>query len=253
MGLLPRINLWALALPGLIVLLFYNYSITGEPFQLMYKYVDPNYAFMQEAYGLGLPNLIVVWQLFFGLYKGLFLYCPALILLVFWMLRRLRKLKITLSQVLIHPILVPFVAMVFLISSYEMWWGGWAFGPRHLLAPTILVLYYFLPKIAEFQLSKIVVTLVLFMGVVVSLLAKFTYVYSIPSDVQNPLVYTFAEFMKPDSGNANNWMSAYFGYSPFAAALVFLFVFATLWLALICYQDRKRGLTIAKQDSDTKT
>lgn len=125
----PRAWRFGLALaPGVILILANNYLIGGSPFWVSY---GSNPAFPQitagNAFGFNLPDLEAVAGLLWSEYRGLFFWCPVLLMAI-------PGLGILFRQ---HPpvawmILIVFVFMLLQVSSFYSWFGGHAVGPRYL-------------------------------------------------------------------------------------------------------------------------
>ena len=134
-------TLWKYIVGGLIsVVVFYSYTyaVFGE-FSIPYKYEYDNYFRTEMAkgfQGIHLPRFRILLYITFHPFKGLFFYCPFLLL---WFPAlgacfrdtRLRRFR----PDLILSIYI--ITSYFLLNSgYYMWWGGWAAGPR-MLCPAI--------------------------------------------------------------------------------------------------------------------
>lgn len=125
----PRAWRFALALaPGVILILGKNYLISGSPFQVSY---GSNPAFPQitsgNAFGFSLPDPQAAAGLLWGEYRGLFFWCPVLLMAIPGVVILFRK----------HPpiawmITVVFTLIVLQVSSFYSWFGGNAVGPRYL-------------------------------------------------------------------------------------------------------------------------
>jgi MFS family permease len=130
---LPRAWRFGLALmPGAILILAKNYLISGSPFQVSY---GSNPAFPEltsgNAFGFNLPDPEAVAGLLWGEYRGLFFWCPVLLMAIPGLVILLRK----------HPPVAWMIAIVFVfimiqVSSFYSWFGGSAVGPRYL-APAL--------------------------------------------------------------------------------------------------------------------
>ena len=126
---LPRAWRFGLALmPGAILILANNYLIGGSPFQVSY---GSNPAFPEitsgNAFGFNLPDPEAVAELLWGEYRGLFFWCPVLLMAIPGLVILFRK----------HPpvawmIAVVFVLMMIQVASFYSWYGGNAVGPRYL-------------------------------------------------------------------------------------------------------------------------
>lgn len=123
-------------LPFLIIVLAYNYSIFGTPFDVTYHHTV-DLAHQQELgqgfVGFGIPKIEILWKLLFGSERGLFYFSPVLLLCVpgFYFFYRNPKWK---KEAVLFLVLIGIV-FVF-VSGMSNWSGGWAFGPRYL-APAI--------------------------------------------------------------------------------------------------------------------
>ncbi len=113
----------------LLGLLYYNYIITGSPFQ------TPNSLFLQvnqqrlSSRSLFiLPSIASLWGLSFSPYRGLYLYFPMTFLFT-WSLFKKSYLKN--SVILFSMIMVIFTFLY--NSTYYAWSGDACFGPRHLV------------------------------------------------------------------------------------------------------------------------
>jgi hypothetical protein len=211
--------------PFLVLIGLYNWVIAGNAFTLLYKYVDPNYAFMHKDYGFGVPSIQVSLQILFGQYKGILVYCPVFAIVLFVGLSAWLKRNNKLRNLFLDPIVVPFIGGVLLISSYEMWWGGWAFGMRHMIAYLILLLYYYLPILATNGLKKVVTYPFLFIGLIIGLLNKTTSIYSIPSEIDYPLWNISKDFAIQPDLNPNNLLTYFFHIQTRTAAYIFIGLF----------------------------
>lgn len=225
-------------IPFIVLIAYYNFAITGNPYTLLYKYVDPNYAFMHTAYGMELPSLKISLQILFGQYKGILLYCPIFGLIMYYGLKNWFQQKAKLKLLLLDPIVLPFVLCVLLISSYAMWWGGWAFGVRHMIALTILLLYRYLPLFATKPINKWVGYPVLLAGAFVGLLAKITCIYSVPSEVDYPLLFMWNDFVTHPGSNPNNFLVLFLKLDTRLTAYIYLGLFFACVLTIYLLQKR---------------
>jgi hypothetical protein len=79
---------------------------------------------------LNLPHPKAIWGITFGVFRGLFVLSPWLLLAVpgFWLWRRLAE-----YQTEFWVVLASVLTLFFFNTSSIMWWGGFAIGPRYLL------------------------------------------------------------------------------------------------------------------------
>ncbi|MCB0790447.1 MAG: hypothetical protein KDB97_01675 [Flavobacteriales bacterium] len=170
------------AFPMVVLLLLFNYAQSGDPFSLGYDH-EAHYTFMSKGYGLGLPTWASLWGLTFSSYRGLFIYMPVLLaVVVAWALVH-RKGPAPWND----PVLLPCVLSFLLVAGYRMWWGGWAYGPRHLTTVAVLLAYRGLPLLAAQRLARWPFFVLVGIGMAEALAAKNTLWYSMPTGVRHPL------------------------------------------------------------------
>lgn len=131
-GRWPRIG-WVTLAAGLVAAgwMGYNTAVFGGPLELGYSHSE---LWAQQHHtgfmSLSLPHAEAVWGITFGLFRGLFVLSPWLLLALpgFWWWYRSGEHRpefwIALASVL---------TIFFFNASSIMWWGGFAIGPRYLL------------------------------------------------------------------------------------------------------------------------
>jgi len=134
---------------GISPLLIYNYVIFKNPFELTLQHNDPLIWKIGEEelkrYGITsfIPNLFVTLRITLYPYRGLFFYFPILFLSLvgfYWMSKKYKKEVIM--------ILIPFIVLLYFISTRYFWWGGFSFGPRYLI---YIIPFFFIPLIYSFK------------------------------------------------------------------------------------------------------
>lgn len=119
------------ALVPVLIIASYHWACFGAPWRTGYSFVvDPKFAAGHASglLGIRLPTTAGLWGLTFGRLRGLFYIAPlALALLVGLIARARSRDRAALAGV------GAFLALLFVNSSYYMWWGGAASGPRHLV------------------------------------------------------------------------------------------------------------------------
>jgi hypothetical protein len=116
---------------GLLVsspLFIYNTIAFGAPWKLGYQAVSGFEGMQQGFLGLTSPKLNVIYEITFGLYRGILPLAPVLLLVPVGLFQMLKN-KYT-SQ----AALIVFVVLYYLLlnASYYYWDGGWSTGPRHI-------------------------------------------------------------------------------------------------------------------------
>jgi len=130
------IHLWPWALGGILGFsgnFIYNYAIFGSPFTSPYRYeFDPNFqsSMKQGLMGATWPDPLVLWLITFSRFRGLFTLFPPTLLAFIGLLigirwRRFRRVELI--------SLIFSLGLLLYNSGYFMWWGGWAYAPRHLI------------------------------------------------------------------------------------------------------------------------
>jgi len=131
-GSWPRIG-WVMPTGALIAAgwMWYNTAVFGGPLKLGYSnselWINQHHAGFMS---LTLPHWDAAWGITFGIFRGLFVLSPWLLLAFpgFWLWRRSRERGPE------FWVAVTSLFSFFLFnSSSGMWWGGFAIGPRYLL------------------------------------------------------------------------------------------------------------------------
>jgi hypothetical protein len=157
---------------GLLPLVLYNFSITGNFFEFVAKYTDRNiFSEVPEnvfnSYGFLVPNIGVVFQILFGTYRGLFFYYPIFLLSLLGIYYGIKSNKAE-----IITISIIFVLFIVANSLRITWHGGYTFGPRYLLLSipflTIPILFTF--KDLKEKIPKIVIGFLIIFSIFVNLL-----------------------------------------------------------------------------------
>ncbi len=219
--------------PALILTGIYNMAITGNPLDFPYSHVPhQEYAGATQQFGLGMPSLTAMLGLTLGPRRGLFIYSPLLLWFAYQALapggrgasgrgagRRLKELALS-------PVAGLGVVMVVFFSCYYMWWGGWAYGPRHLIPLTLLWLHAALPRITAGAVPWRVFAPLAGLGVLINWAAKATHGYLIPDKHPFPAIQPLLADLLGGNWSPFNLLSGYQGVSP---QLV-----TALWPALLC-------------------
>lgn len=126
---LPRMWRFGLAtIPAALLILANNYVTTGSPWSVSYG-ANANFPEITtgNAMGFTAPNLHVMQWLFWGQYRGLFFWCPALILSVAGLVELLRR-----DRAIAVMIVATTLMILLQVASFYSAFGGNSFGPRYL-------------------------------------------------------------------------------------------------------------------------
>jgi hypothetical protein len=149
----PVFTCWQLGLGALLpvlVLAAYHWLAFGLPWKTAYSFIArPEFARGHASGFLGItvPSLRAIWGLTFGTERGLFFIAPITLLgLALSLSARLSPATTVGARAgfkldVRHAFALAALALFFVNSSYYMWWGGAAFGPRHLLPAVPLAAY----------------------------------------------------------------------------------------------------------------
>lgn len=130
-------RLWGVAwlLPGIILIasgwMLYNQTVFGGPLELGYSYSELWSTTHSTGFlSLTQPKLEIMWEITFGLFRGLFILSPWLLLAVpgyvIWGKNPTYRAEWLVSLTI--------VLLYFLFNtSSSMWWGGYSIGPRYFL------------------------------------------------------------------------------------------------------------------------
>jgi hypothetical protein len=225
--------LWFVAggLPCAVALALYNHAITGSFVKMPYDFIaDSAFSEMRSAYGIRLPQLEALWGLLFSTYRGLFFYAPALVVIAirYVVARRTRVVR----EDLFTPLGMLAVCYFALVSSYFVWWGGWAYGPRHLIPLAMLCFYEGIPLMARTEALRQFLHAMSLAGIVMVWVAKSTSLYIMPEQFSNPVFeIAFPSFARGELRH-DSILTHLFQVDPVIAAWVWLvlFVLSAAWL-----------------------
>lgn len=205
-------------LPGVLLLAFMNLLVTGSPLKLPYSAVAAHIDRSGGTLGLGGPSIGALYGLLFSGFRGLFTHAPATIICAIAAVMAMKRNG--LRWTLMHPLVLPTIALVLMIAGHSMWWGGWAFGPRHLTSVAALLLIAGIPRLPDRPWADGALAWLCGWGAIVSLTAKVTTVYSLPTEVLHP----FREMILPQfmhrSFTESQW-PVQVGFSPIMGTFLF--------------------------------
>jgi hypothetical protein len=213
------------ALPFAAALVLYNIVVFGSPFSVGYDHLD---AYTSESGSMieGLrPEALIGLTL--SPYRGLIPHMPVLALgLVAWALAA-RKERYPVGLL----VALPAVLTLLFVSSVGMWWGGWAFGPRHLTTVAVLLAYRTLPRIAALSWSRLPFILLGFIGLAYAFMAKSTVWYSLPTGILRPFSSIILPKLEAGGFTTSQW-PVVLGASPLLGTVLFVLGFGVALVLL---------------------
>ena len=212
-------------LPAILGLLAWNNLVTGSPLSFTAAYAA-NYPQMHEAYGFGASFFAAAPGLLFSTYRGLFFFMPVLFSIVFVQWRP------GLRGLLSDPWVMPSVVFIAAYCTHATWWGGWAYGPRYLAAPGLLLFVFTLHHLRTQRWAAFALILTGAIGCLFSFSAKSTLWYSMPTEFHNPIRDLVLPAIKEGRFTTAQW-PVWLGMDPGVASMCFLLLFAISMVALV--------------------
>jgi hypothetical protein len=241
------------AIVGAIVLP-YNASVTGQPFTMVYSYVsEPAFAPMRNNLGFQWSSIVGgLYGLLLSPSRGLFVFAP-ICLLVFvkgrsW-LRGLRKASGIPASVTF------FFASLLLFSSYYMWAGGWAYGPRHLIPALMLVSAELASVVGDEErdartwVRRGVLLAFGIVGILPAFAAKLTVQYLLPDFVVSPLPDVVWPAFRDGRWNGHAVTSMFLGWSPFWSGAYFVLFAVAGGIGVQVLSKRADAVSSARSES----
>jgi hypothetical protein len=169
--------------PSLVALGAYNTAVTGSPFDPPYFHLTAEFT-RAHPYTLDLHSFWVASELLFSEFRGLFVYAPALLLLF--------PLAVIKSESWSRRalLLALFAVEITFLSSFWMWDGGWAIGPRHLAVLMSVLLLEGIDAVARTPGARAPFWVLAAVGLVLNLAAVSTNPYA-------PSLHPFRELYLP--------------------------------------------------------
>jgi hypothetical protein len=122
----------------MVILMIYNSLAFGNPFSIGYEHLGNQFqeSMSQGFMGISWPRLEVLFYLTFHPAHGLFWQSPVLLMAMVGFFSLWRDKRYRLEGIIV---LIAFISLLLINAGYFMWWGGYSFGPRHLI-PMLLFL-----------------------------------------------------------------------------------------------------------------
>lgn len=216
-----------------VILLGYNYAIFGTPFDVTYHHMADE-AHSQElaggVFGFSLPSPAVLFKILLGPERGLFFFCPILLLAFPGFYYFFRKNEFRLEAALCAAIAA---GLCLMISGMGNWHAGWAFGPRYL-APaipflmTLVVICMSEPRVRSSAVGNWTISLLAVLSIMIVTASTITFPFAFP-EMRNPLFHlTIPIFLR---GDFSENLGQTLGLSPFGSVILFCTILAIAWIA----------------------
>lgn len=166
-------------IPAALLIFANNYATTGSPFSVSYG-ANANFPEISSgnAMGFNVPDLGVMSALLVGEYRGLFFWCPVLLMSLAGLVELIKR-----DRALAVAVVATTVLILIQVSSFYMAFGGNAVAPRYL-SPALpfigLAAAYGIKRWPQAGLVLLLVSSALMLGVTAIAIDP-------PGDVMTPL------------------------------------------------------------------
>lgn len=217
-------------LPSLIFILIYNYSLSGSAFTMLYHYTaNERYTELNRSLGFNLPDLAALWDLLFSQFRGIFFYFPFLLLAI-WL--AIKHYAFSIKNIARSYLLPLGFCYFLLISSHAVWWGGWVYGPRHLITVVALLGFEGIRILSAHKFPLWIFFTLTTFGLMTSWMAKSTVVFDIIPDILYPIADAVIPEFFSRHFNANNILTMLFDLNPEKSAFIWLCLFIAITFAM---------------------
>jgi hypothetical protein len=227
-------------LPMLVLLLAYNAQLTGSPFVSPYELeASPDFEAMQQGFGIQVPALgeflAALWGLLLSPFRGLAVYAPVTLLLAAVCFSEIRW------RALLHPLVQASIVYVGVMACYYLWWGGTAYGPRHLIPPVALLMFAGAGVLARRLRRPWIFYGLGLIGLLCAVLAKMTVGPRLEAEYTNPLWQVVLPNALAGAFQPFNFASLWGGVMPDSALALWAVVFTLSMAALARFERHELG------------
>ena len=147
-------------IPSAIILLLYNNHCFGSPFAMSSSYSAPGFINPEKFLGLfGLPDLRIIFELTFGLRRGIFLAAPILLFAIpalYFLVKQKKEMK---QSILIACCTV--ISFILVNASFNGWHGGHSIFSRYQIValPFWILIASLLPNRNKWNILLLIVVL----------------------------------------------------------------------------------------------
>lgn len=216
-----------------VILLGYNYAIFGTPFDVTYHHMADDVHSRELSggiFGFSLPSLSVLYKILLGSERGLFFFCPVLLLAFpgFYYFFRIpgQRWEASLFAAIAG-------GLTLMISGMGNWNAGWAFGPRYLtpavpflMAPVALCWNEW--RARSSTIGRWGISLPAALSIMIVAASTITFPLAFP-EMNNPFFHlTIPLFLR---GNFSENLGQLIGLSPYGSVILFCTILAIAWIA----------------------
>lgn len=233
--------------PSLVFIGAYNYFLTGSAFVSSYKYHAMEQ--IHTNYGFTFPKAEALWGLVISPYRGILFYTPFLILFLYEIFKSSTgtSFKENARAFFSNYLTLISLASILFIAGYFEWWGGWCYGPRLIFFIAVLLCFQGILFLSTRDFFKPMFWVLILFGFACTFMAKSTIVYSVPTEINNPITEQVIPNFTNNNFNPNNLLTMLFDVQPKTASYIWLisFILLTAGLTLLF---KKETMHNAKQN-----
>ena len=128
------------------------------------------------------------------------------------------------------------------MSSYFVWWGGWSYGPRHLIPVSMLMFYEGIPMVARRRSLHAPLVWVSVAGILMVWLAKATVLHIMPEKYNTPVFDLALPKLLQGELRSDAVVTRLFDFHPIVAAPIWIVLFP------VCLK-RLHAMTLPRSES----
>ena len=226
----------------LLLMLAYNHSIFGTPFDVTYRHMTDRHIehHARGIVGVRLPTAAAIGGLLFSRHHGLFFTSPFLLFSIPGLFLLLRRKEWRLRAWLFSGICL---SLLLVYAGFTYWIGGWAFGPRYLAPamPFLVTAAYFFftePKIRANPWLKLAGIITGILSVLMVVIGTATFPYP-PDPIKDPHFFVFFPLVPHDGFGYN--IGRLFGFTGLGTLLLFFTLLCLTYLTAVAPAGRFIG------------
>ncbi len=232
------------AVAAFLPVLVYNQIAFGTPFVLGYQGVVGFQGMNEGLFGLTYPKPVALWEILFGLRRGLVWVAPVLVL---GMVGLARMIRTPATRDIGCLALAVVITALLINASYHYWDGGASVGPRHAVPAIPFLALGLAPLWASFERRRArwAAIGVLALSIAINLIVVSTDIFA-PETLLTPVwTRNFGGMFL--EGKLDTVLNLYAGWAPWFGFTLYLDIAVPL-LGLILWQTRRAERGIRARD-----
>jgi hypothetical protein len=217
-----------------LLMLAYNYSIFGTPFDVTYRHMTDRHIehHARGIVGVRLPKAEAIWGLLFSRHHGLFFISPFLLFSIPGLFLLLRRKEWRVRAWLFAGICL---SLLLIYAGFTYWIGGWAVGPRYLAPamPFLMTAAYFFftePKIRKNSLLTLAGIVTGVVSILMVIIGTVTFPYP-PDPIKDPHFFVFFPMVNHEGFGYN--IGRLLGFTGLGTLLMFFTLLVITYLVAV--------------------